>query len=301
MDITRDNIPAIFVQLVIRGRHNIKYFCTRGNERCYDPLRILGESMKTTKKYSTARQFLACFLLLGALGACSMDLPRSTKTSQPHPRDQTDESDPAANSSPRRVSYTELDRVSATSMRATTLCDLVKGLAGPSGVYRVTKLEGVAEVYGNGTPNPHTYISLQHVSTWSKNAPKSVVARIPGGPLPTDGVQSWLVGMKLGEIVGLHLYKYPGNKGFYGIHPLGVWRQREGGAGVTNGQLFTKSAKTFAEIGVMVAKINAQSKGCAISVAPDSSTASTKNSGSANQSNKKGTSTSAQTQQKETK
>jgi len=172
------------------------------------------------------------------------------------------------------VSYAVLDYVSSASMRPVSLCELVKGLAGPSGVYRVVALQGAAEVRSDGVPDPHTYVALDQISTWTPTAPKSAIARIPGGPLPNKNRKSWLVGLKVGEVVGVHLYKYKGNLGYYGLHPLGVWR--ENGAGfVTNGQLSTKTKRTFTQIGQLVAQVAAKTSGCAVQMVPDGTTQST--------------------------
>jgi hypothetical protein len=120
-----------------------------------------------------------------------------------------------------------------------------------AGAYRVKAITGYTEELLDlpGKFDGFTYVELELVADWSGSSPPNPVVRITGGPKTAAVTRVWLVSLKVGEVVGL-LLEGPsaGNRGFMGMHPLTVFRQKPDG-GYSNGQLFTKQAAALDTIG----------------------------------------------------
>jgi hypothetical protein len=156
-------------------------------------------------------------------------------------------------------------------MRPTTLCEIIQGLRGPAGVYRVDHLFGVTERVGDSPDVAATYVELSLLSSWTDDAPEHPIARVGGGPASDDGiVQSWSLSLAKGEEVGLLLTEpLTSNNRYFGIHNLALFRPTSSG-GVSNGQLFTRETKKTADLGAIVKATRSRTDGiCPEIVVPD--------------------------------
>jgi hypothetical protein len=133
------------------------------------------------------------------------------------------------------------------SMKQVSLCELSR-ISDAGGMYRVRGLTGFNEATTEGRRLGFTYVELELESAWSRAAPKKAVARILGGPRPTGLAEPWSVSLAVGEQVGILLTPpLPRNRNHYGLHPLGVFKARNG-KGFTNGQLFGQRRVEAAEL-----------------------------------------------------
>lgn len=135
------------------------------------------------------------------------------------------------------VQYEQIYGMGGTLMRPVSLCELTHMLKGHAGLYTVRELLGKNEpaLPGGGHGEPFTYVTLRLVEAWTAGAPEMAVVRTPGGPVP-DGTRGWLVDLKIGEDIGIHLFHAGPNKGYFHLHPLGVWKYSSNGT-LTNGQV----------------------------------------------------------------
>lgn len=143
------------------------------------------------------------------------------------------------------------------SQRLLSLCEVAAMLDGAAGVYHVNSLTGVTEADDAAA----TYVDLSLMEDWTGDAPKSIIARISGGPTADPKITAlWRVSLAKGEDVGLVLgASSPRNKGYPTIHNLGVFRAKPG-KGASNGQLFTNTNIPLTEVGARVGRLRAALK-----------------------------------------
>lgn len=138
-----------------------------------------------------------------------------------------------------------------------SLCEIVNTWGAGAGIYRVTKLLGVAEEDPAVSTNilGYTYVSLELEKAWTPTAKEKVVARILGGPIGPD---KWLlasVDLKVSEVAGMILWDNSDmNGGYVTIPPTGLLQPGPDGKVIHMG-LFGNSAYTLEEIGDMVADV----------------------------------------------
>jgi hypothetical protein len=162
------------------------------------------------------------------------------------------------------TSYTEI-RGGGLQSIPMTICHLLKFYAAGAGAYRVKAITGYTEELLDlpGNFDGFTYVELELVADWSGASPVNPVVRITGGPKTAKITQGWLVSLKVGEVVGVLLEASNArNRGFLGMHPLAVFRQKADG-GYSNGQLFTKQASTLDAIGHAVQNLVSRGADCA--------------------------------------
>ena len=160
----------------------------------------------------------------------------------------------------------------AGSQKLISLCEVLKMLGGPAGVFHVESLTGVTE----DDDSPATYVELTLVKDWAGDAPKQLVARISGGPTAAPGVTAlWRVSLREGEDVGLVIGQpRDDNRGFYSLHNLGIFRM-DANRGATNGQLFVTTRASLDDIGSAVGRLRAAQRrsgdvtNCKGDIAPD--------------------------------
>lgn len=144
------------------------------------------------------------------------------------------------------------------SARDMDLCELAYLYDGGAGLYRVERIVGRSEE-ASGPNGPHrsghTYVQLALEEDWSGFAPERPIVRISGGPESASVVETFEIGLRRGERVGMFLFSpLPGeNRGYYRTDAVGVFRDT--GRGLTNGQLFTTQSTTAAELGGLVSEL----------------------------------------------
>lgn len=169
--------------------------------------------------------------------------------------------------------YLRIPGRSLAAMAQFSLCKLARHpMFGSAGAYRVERLTGVTEedLWNPGTVSGFTYVELALVQGWHK-AEKKTVVRILGGPFPNGRTGGWRVDLSVGEVVGLLLLApVPNNRGYAGIHELGVFKKRPDG-GFSNGQLFTTKRADLVELGKHVSAFSGRAieDACPSDVLPD--------------------------------
>lgn len=162
---------------------------------------------------------------------------------------------------PSGTAYSRIDGASLATMATFSLCKLARHpMFESAGLYRVERLTGVTEedLWNPGQINGFTYVELSLVDGWHKAEAKPV-ARILGGPWPDGRVGGWNIQLEVGEVVGLLLLrKAPENRGYPGIHELGLFKRGANG-GFSNGQLFTRSAADEGQLGELVTAFSGES------------------------------------------
>jgi hypothetical protein len=151
------------------------------------------------------------------------------------------------------------------------LCRIVRAFGGPAGTFRVANITGVTEKNSVGEDCAATYVELSAIDYWANPAGSDLIARIGGGPLDSVGTEMlWQVALRQGDIIGAFLGIPTAENGrYYTMDDLGVFNPNSLG-GVSNGQLFTLTKKTVADLGVMVRKIrSADPAGCPLDATPD--------------------------------
>lgn len=152
------------------------------------------------------------------------------------------------------------------------LCHLLKFHTAGAAAYRVTAITGYTEELLDfpGNFDGFTYVELELVADWSGASPPNPVVRITGGPKTADITKLWPISLKVGETVGMLLDAPTAqSRGFLGIHPLAVFRQKADG-GYSNGQLFTKQGAALDAIGHAVQNLVNLGADCATQdVLPD--------------------------------
>ena len=143
-------------------------------------------------------------------------------------------SDPAAG-----VTYTSTLGVPVDA-RDVSLCELAKWCTGGAALYTVDSITGFTEVSDDGYPSGVTYVQLSKLEDLGAGAaPEHPLARMRGGPV-LNSIEVWDVALSVGEADAILLVPpSPETKGYYGLHPLAVFRELEGG--YTNGQLFSEN------------------------------------------------------------
>jgi hypothetical protein len=159
------------------------------------------------------------------------------------------------------------------SQRLVGICELTRILTGPAGAYRVVRMTGVTEPIPElgGALGAFTYVELDLAEAWSDDAPQSAIARISGGPTADPAITAgWRVTLSVGELLGLVLQApTPENKGYYGIHNLGVFQSNPRTGGMSNGQLFTETTMPLSALGPIVRRAVASRRGACAEIAAD--------------------------------
>lgn len=149
------------------------------------------------------------------------------------------------------TSYQEIRGGAVVDSRPVSLCELLKTSPAGAGAYRVKSITGYTEELLElpGNFDGFTYVELELVADWSGASPANPLMRITGGPKAADITRLWTIQLKVGEIVGLLVEASRAeNRGFPGIHPLSLFRQKPDG-GYSNGQLFTKQPVALDTVG----------------------------------------------------
>ena len=90
-----------------------------------------------------------------------------------------------------------------------------------------------------------TYVELETLETWFGAPSTNPIARIMGGPDGAGGTLGAVVSLTLGDVIGaILLNPRPDNRGYFGLHPAGLFRKGSKDKGLTNAMHFTSTAAT---------------------------------------------------------
>jgi len=170
------------------------------------------------------------------------------KTAQPLSASTTPPPNPPGSNA---TTYQEIRGGAVVDAPPISLCELLKVHTAGAGAYRVKSITGYTEELLDlpGNFDGFTYVELDLVADWSGVSPANPIVRISGGPKTADITKLWTIGLKVGEVVGLLIWPAnPGNRGFPGIAPRALFREKPDG-GYSNGELFTKQPVALDAIG----------------------------------------------------
>lgn len=155
------------------------------------------------------------------------------------------------------------------SLAPISLCELLSVTAF-GGYYQigamVSGLEPGINPNGGTQEEPFTYVTLIRLAAWSDNAPKIVVARMPGGKNKDGTWMSTQVALTAGEKIGYLASYVPANKGYPSLSPLGVFRPQAPDQGFSNSQIFTEKVWGPDEVGFIVSIDLSSNKICPLEV-----------------------------------
>ena len=160
------------------------------------------------------------------------------------------------------VNYDEIDgSASGIVSKHRSACELADG-AEQAGAYRVASMTGVYEEVADGTWEPWTYVELELVDEWSKDA-SDVTLRIQGGPFPDGSRSGHFLTLARGETIGGVVLEPPvWNTGYRFIETDQLFRETDGT--MSNGRV---SAPT-GELATILARAIDDDE-CPVDIAPE--------------------------------
>jgi hypothetical protein len=143
--------------------------------------------------------------------------------------------------------------------RRHSLCENLAKFDGGAGLFQVVSMVSHLE-----KPNdvdrlmPYTYVTLKLIDSWASETPANLTVRMRGGQTPGESTAITTVDLTVGENVGLALFAPTAyNKGYYAVHPLGVFRAGKDGVFGTE---MHPIGKSFADVKAKIAQTLGKSK-----------------------------------------